>query len=201
MSVGPLAGDGPEPRGSSGSAGLIAPPELSEPPELPEPRKPPEPPEPPEPPALPLRNALRAVALFEAGKGSLVLLAGFGVLTLLHRDLGAMAESLVAHLHLNPASHLPTVFIDSMGKLDGKEVWFAAGAALYAAVRFVEAGGLWFHRRWAEWFAAASGAIYVPFEIRAFAIHPSGLSAGLLLVNLLIVGLMLRELRRGKRAG
>ena len=146
--------------------------------------------------AAPARQALRAIALFEAGKGTLVLVAGFGVLSLLHRDLGEMAESLVSHLHLNPASHLPRVFIESVGRMDGKEVWFAAGAALYAAVRFVEAGGLWFHRRWAEWFAAASGAIYVPFELRELVTRPGWLSAGLLLVNIAIVGVMLRELKK-----
>ncbi|MCZ7627423.1 MAG: DUF2127 domain-containing protein [Candidatus Methylomirabilis sp.] len=38
-------------------------------------------------------------------------------------------------------------------------------AAGYASVRFVEAYGLWLERRWAEWFAAVSGGIYIPFEI------------------------------------
>jgi uncharacterized membrane protein (DUF2068 family) len=41
----------------------------------------------------------------------------------------------------------------------------AAGSLLYAALRFAEAFGRWRGRRWAQWLGAASGAIYVPFEV------------------------------------
>ena len=53
----------------------------------------------------------RVVAAFEAAKGLVVVLAGFGVLLLIHRDLQAIAERLVAHLHLNPASLYPRIFL------------------------------------------------------------------------------------------
>ncbi len=36
---------------------------------------------------------------------------------------------------------------------------------VYSGARSVEAYGLWFERRWAEWFALISGAIYLPVEI------------------------------------
>lgn len=151
-------------------------------------------------PAHPVAS-LRAVALFEAAKGTLVLLAGFGLLTLVHHDLGRIAEQLVRHLHLNPASHLPRVFISAASEVTGsRELLFAAGAALYAGVRLVEAWGLWFHRRWAEWFAAASGAIYVPFEVRELVLRPGWLSALLLAANLAVVAVLVRALRRRGRA-
>ena len=41
----------------------------------------------------------------------------------------------------------------------------AAAATAYALVRGVEAYGLWFERRWAEWFALVSAGLYVPVEI------------------------------------
>ena len=59
----------------------------------------------------PLTDGLRAIAVFEAAKGALVLLAGFGVLGLLHRDLQAIAERLVRFSHLNPASKYPRIFV------------------------------------------------------------------------------------------
>ena len=144
--------------------------------------------------------SLRAVALVEAAKGALVLLAGFGLLTLVHHDLGRTAEQLVRHLHLNPASHLPRVFIAAASEATGsREMLLAAGAALYAGVRLVEAWGLWFHRRWAEWFAAASGAIYVPFEVRELILRPGWLSALLLAANLAVVAVLVRALWRKGR--
>ncbi len=50
-----------------------------------------------------LRKSVDVVAAIEAAKAIIVLLAGFGLLGLLHRDLHAMGEELVQTLHLNAA--------------------------------------------------------------------------------------------------
>ena len=143
-------------------------------------------------------HSVRAAALFEATKGALVFLAGFGVLSFIHRDAQLVAERLVTHLHLNPASHYPRIFIDTAANLTDSRLWtLAAMAGTYGLVRFIEAYGLWRGRRWAEWFAAVSGAIYIPFEIYELFKRVSGLSFGTFLVNVLIVGLMINALRQG----
>jgi len=142
-------------------------------------------------------GTVRAVALFEAAKGALVILTGFGALSLVHRDVQRFAERLVAHLHLNPAKHYPQIFIDAAAHLTDARLWMlAAFAAIYGLVRLVEAYGLWLGRRWAEWFAAVSGAIYVPFELYELFHRLTWLSAGALAVNLLVVGLMVNALLR-----
>jgi uncharacterized membrane protein (DUF2068 family) len=146
------------------------------------------------------REALRAVALFEALKGAVVLLAGTGLLALLHRDVHALAASLVAHTHLNPASRYPAVFLDLANRLTDPHLQrLALGAFAYALLRFVEAYGLLRQRAWAEALAAFSGAVYVPFELQELARRPSWLAAALLLLNLLVVGLMLRALALRRR--
>ena len=48
-------------------------------------------------------TGLRTVAAFEAAKGLLVMATGLGLLSLLHHDVQRAAESVVRHLHLNPA--------------------------------------------------------------------------------------------------
>jgi uncharacterized membrane protein (DUF2068 family) len=144
-----------------------------------------------------LAQGIRTVAAIEAAKGLVVLLAGFGLFSLLHRDVQQFAETLVRHAHLNPASHTPRVFIEYAGRLDDARLQQLAAAALaYSAVRLVEAYGLWFERMWGEGFAAASGAIYLPFELRELIHRPSLLSACLLLVNLAVVLFMVYSLRR-----
>ncbi|MCZ7627424.1 MAG: DUF2127 domain-containing protein [Candidatus Methylomirabilis sp.] len=55
-------------------------------------------------------GTLRTVALLEAAKGLLVLVAGIGVLSFVHHDAQWVAERLVGHLHLNPASRYPRIF-------------------------------------------------------------------------------------------
>jgi uncharacterized membrane protein (DUF2068 family) len=144
-----------------------------------------------------LHGTVRAVALLEAAKGALVILAGFGALSLVHRDVQRFAGRLLAHLHLNPAKHYPQIFMDAAAHLTDARLWMlAAFAATYGLVRFVEAYGLWLGRRWAEWFAAVSGAIYVPFELYELFHKPTWLSLAALVVNLLVVGLMIHALLR-----
>jgi uncharacterized membrane protein (DUF2068 family) len=117
----------------------------------------------PEPPPLVVKEieaGVRAVAFFEALKGTLVLVAGFGLLSLVHRDLEDLAERLVQHSHLNPASHYPRVFIEAAARTsDARLRTLAAMAFAYSTVRFVEAYGLWKMRAWAEWFAIISGCV------------------------------------------
>jgi uncharacterized membrane protein (DUF2068 family) len=135
-----------------------------------------------------LSSGLRAVALFEAAKGALVLLLGFGLFSLVHHDIQRFAERLITHFHLNPAAHYPRIFIEAASHLtDNRLSLIAAGAAAYSAVRFTEAYGLWYARRWAEWFAALSGAVYIPFEVFELYKRFSWLSVGALIVNLAIV--------------
>jgi len=62
--------------------------------------------------------------------------------------------------------------------------------------RFVEAYGLWRQRRWAEWFAAVSGAIYIPFELYELLKGVTWLPLGALLVNVFIVGIVVNALLR-----
>lgn len=145
---------------------------------------------------------LRAVAVFEAAKGALVLAAGFGLLSLIHRNVQDFAGQLVAHLHLNPAKGYPRIFLDAVAGVSDARLWMLAALALaYAVVRWIEAYGLWRGRRWAEWFAAASGAIYVPAELYELAHGPDSMKVLLLTVNVCIVAYMILVLAKTRRTG
>lgn len=146
------------------------------------------------------RRAIRLVALFEALKGTVVLLAATGLASLLHRDLHAIALSLVEHAHLNPASKYPQIFLDLAGNLqNGRLLLLALGAAAYALLRFIEAYGLYYGRAWAEWLAAGSGAVYMPFELIEFIRRQTLLSGGLLLANAAVVAIMVYALLQRRR--
>ncbi len=120
------------------------------------------------------RSALRAIATFEALKGALVVIAGFGVLSLLHRDAYETADHLLRALHFNPEGHVATVFLRAADKVTDAKLWAAAaGALVYSTVRFVEAYGLWNARVWAEWFALLSGCLYLPWEIFELIARPT----------------------------
>jgi uncharacterized membrane protein (DUF2068 family) len=143
---------------------------------------------------------LRTIAGYEAAKGAIVLLVGLGLLGLIHRDVQEAGEVLVRHFHLSPSSHYPRIFLELTAKVTDGWLWaLALGSLLYASLRFAEAYGLWRGRAWAEWLAAISGAIYVPFEIVELAKRVTALRMASLAVNLLVVGYMLTLLRRRPR--
>jgi len=148
-------------------------------------------------------KALRPIAVFEALKGALVLIAGFGLLSFLDRDNELFAEQIIRFLHLNPAHHYPHIFITAMGQQDDFHLMVLAGfAALYSVVRFVEAYGLWFERRWAEWLAALSGGIYIPIEVYELVHRVTWVRFSALAINLIVVAYMvwlLTETRRKRR--
>jgi uncharacterized membrane protein (DUF2068 family) len=133
-------------------------------------------------------RGLQLIALFEAFKGGLVLILGLGLLSLLDKDAEEVAERLVAHLHLNPASHYPRIFIEAAAKLTDSRLWlFATLAFLYSVFRFVEAYGLWHVRHWAEWVALVSGCMYMPLEIYELIKGLTWIRISAFVLNILVV--------------
>ncbi len=144
----------------------------------------------------------RVVAAFEAAKGLLVLCVGFGLLAFVDVDMQTVAEELVHTLHLNPAKRLPRIFLDAAERVSDVRLWTLAALAFgYAMLRLGEAYGLWFGKRWAEWFAVASGTVYIPFEVHALYVRVTGVRIATLIANVAIVayvGVMLWRRKHGR---
>lgn len=145
-------------------------------------------------------SGLRIIAAIEAFKGLISLAVALGLHELAGRNLQQLAETLVSHAHLNPASHLPGILMHAVSSLPDIDLsLLAIGAVAYAIIRLVEAYGLWKGLLWTEWFALASGAIYLPFEIYEMVVHTSALSAALFALNVIVVGYMARVLLMQKK--
>lgn len=132
---------------------------------------------------------LRAVASLEMFKGILAIIGGIGLVTLLHKDIGDVAENIVEALHLNPAHRIAQAFIHLADRVDNSRIIAMICVAFaYALIRFVEAYGLWNARAWAEWFAIISGAVYLPWEVSEVVKHPHHVVRWIVLgVNILVV--------------
>ena len=147
-------------------------------------------------------RGLRAVATLEATKGAVVLLAGFGLLEVVHLGAQQIAEEVVRNFHLNPANRYPRIFLHLAEKLTPSNLWaLAFGAAAYSALRFTEAYGLWRQRRWAEWLSVVSGIIYIPFEILELFRGVTWVRLALLALNLIIVSYLISVMRARKASG
>ena len=79
-------------------------------------------------------------------------------------------------------------------------VHLAAGVALlYGIVHLVEGWGLWRAKAWASWLGCIAAAAYLPFDIYAFAVHRHWLEAAVVAINLLVVWVLARDLRKRRR--
>ncbi len=144
------------------------------------------------------------MALFEFAKGFLVFAAGVAVLALLHTNVQANAEALLHYLRIDPALRYSQLFIEEASKVTEKRIWLGSCLAMvYAAIRFVEAYGLWKALPWAEWFAVISAGLYIPFEIYHFIRKPTLPKSIVFAVNVGIViylALLLVANHRRKKA-
>lgn len=150
---------------------------------------------------------LRGIALLEAAKGLLAVMVAVWLVSLLHKDIQNVAEHLLRVLHkifrLHPDGHLARAIIRgarrvTRGNLD---LWIG-GTILYSLVRFVEAGGLWLEKQWAEWFALISGCLYLPIEIFELAHRATPIKWAIFATNLLIVAYLawlLRDLHNDRK--
>lgn len=135
-----------------------------------------------------VRASMRTIAFFEAAKGILVLLAAGIAVKFLHPDAQSAVEQFVTHFHLNPASHIPRIFLRAAAHItDTRLVLLAAGALAYAALRFAESYGLWRARHWGWMLGIFSAGIYLPFEIVELARRFTWTGVGLFALNIAIV--------------
>lgn len=142
----------------------------------------------------PHRAQLRAVAVFEAAKGAAALLTAGGLGWLGAPQLQRLVEATAARLGA-PLDGGRVAWVEralSPGNLH----LLLAVLAVYAAMRFVEAWGLWRARRWASWLGCIGAALYLPFEVAELWRHPGWLPALVLAINLAIVWVLGRDLAR-----
>jgi len=148
-------------------------------------------------------RVLRAVAIFEAFKGVLVLMLAAGVFSMLHGGVENFADNVIQHFRLDPAGLFARIFIRLADHLANTRLWlWASLATAYVSLRFAEAYGLWFARRWAEWLAALSGSIFIPLELGGLFTSPLGwetvIALVVLIINVAIVLFMVYGLRHSK---
>jgi len=137
---------------------------------------------------------LHAIALFEGAKGLLAVVAAAGLELLGPQPLRQAAHDLAARLRIDVQQGAPQGLLDAIS--DRSVHWAAALLALYAALRFLEAWGLWRTRTWASWLGCIGSALYLPLDVYAIHRHPGWHTWALLIVNLVIVYVLARDIRR-----
>ncbi len=142
-------------------------------------------------------RSIRAIALFEAAKGVLALLAAVGLAAVGPVALKHGIERVLSAVHLLDTTGDRSSPLD---RITAETVDIAiAVIVLYGLMRLVEGWGLWRHRIWASWLGCIGAAAYLPFEVYALWRNPDWLTWGVLLVNLLIVVVLARDIARRRQ--
>jgi uncharacterized membrane protein (DUF2068 family) len=140
---------------------------------------------------------LRLIAAFKLAKGIVLLVAGLGVLRLVHRDLAEVVDAWSPRLHLDPDGRLTQALLLRAMDVEPRRVAVIGGGMLvYAGVLLTEGVGLLLRRRWAEYFTVIVTASFVPLELYELARHVTVTRLVVLAVNLAIVWYLIGRLRR-----
>jgi len=137
---------------------------------------------------------LHVIALLEASKAMLALLAATGLEMLGPQPLRDGVNALIRRFSLDPDhGTLPSL----LNMISPDAVHLAAAAMIgYGLLHLVEAWGLWKARAWASWLGCLTASIYLPFDIYAVLRHPGWASWSVLAINLIVVYVLARDLRK-----
>lgn len=140
---------------------------------------------------------LHLLALFEAGKGVLALIGGASLGVIGPKSIRHFIGNLIRDFHLDP-EHGPLPSLLNM--VSPGAVGLAVGVlVLYAGLHLAEAWGLWRAKQWASWLGAIGTAAYLPLDLIALYHHPGWETWSVLAINLLIVGILARDLVKRRR--
>ena len=144
---------------------------------------------------LPL--GLRTIALFEGAKGLLALAAVCGLLSLRHTDLHAVTDAFLLRHGIDPERHYTRLFIETVARVTNHHAGQLIGVGIaYGLIRLAEGYGLWRGKHWAEWFAVISAGLYLPVELVSFAHRARPFTAGIILLNVVLIYYLGRLLAR-----
>ncbi len=137
---------------------------------------------------------LHLIALFEGAKGVLALGIAAGLALLGPNRLRDAIHALITRFLPNAEPGAITKILDT---INPGAVHVAVGIiVLYALMRLLEAWGLWRTRAWASWLGCLGSAAYLPLDIYAIHRHPGWHTWALLVVNIVIVLVLWRDIRR-----
>ena len=139
-----------------------------------------------------MSKSLKTIACLKLLRGTIAIAIGVSLFFVYRRS---EAFSLLDHPVLNSiASNDPflQMVFAWLGSFNQAQILsIAVLASLMGALRWVEAGGIWLNKSWAQWLAVFSGFVYIPFEVNELIYRFSWPMVVVLFFNTLIVSYLL----------
>lgn len=137
------------------------------------------------------------IGVFKLVKGIALLIAGLGLLRLLHRDIMAVALHWVAAFRVDPDNRFIHRFLLRIFNVTPKQLReLSAGTFFYAGIFLTEGTGLLMRKHWAEYVTLISTALFLPLEAYEIYERITILKLAVTVINILIVWYLARRLKR-----
>ena len=147
-------------------------------------------------------GVLRAIAWYKFVKTALLVAVGLGALKLLEPRMAIVLDSWAADLGASRERRLLVRLVTLLGGLHPRRLEAVAiGAFAFAALFLTEGVGLWLGKRWAQYLTLIATTLFVPLEIFALGRRVTPPRFAALVLNLAVVALLVRHLRRHRAAG
>ncbi len=131
---------------------------------------------------------LLLIGLFKLVKGISLLVLGFGLLRLLHRDVAGVVEHWIEVLRVDPDNRFVHRALLRVFNVTPKQLReLSAGTFLYAGIFLTEGTGLLARKHWAEYMTLISTGLFIPLEVYEIWRHFTMVKLGVTIVNVAIV--------------
>jgi uncharacterized membrane protein (DUF2068 family) len=138
-----------------------------------------------------------AIGLFKLLKTIALLIAGIGLLKLLHRDVAAVATQWVERLRLDPDNYYIHRALARVFRITPKQLKeLSVGTFVYAGLYLTEGIGLVTRRHWAEYLTTISTALFIPLETYEMFRRFTWARLSFLLINVAIVWYLAARIKR-----
>jgi uncharacterized membrane protein (DUF2068 family) len=140
---------------------------------------------------------LLLIGIFKLTKGLSLLVVGFGLVHLMHRNVAAVTEHWIEVLRVDPDNrfiHRALLRIFNVTPKQLKEL--SAGTFIYAAIFLTEGTGLLARKHWAEYMTLISTGLFIPLEVYEIYHHFTLLKLGVTIVNVAVVWYLAVALKR-----
>ncbi|HTA92600.1 MAG TPA: DUF2127 domain-containing protein [Polyangiaceae bacterium] len=143
------------------------------------------------------RRGLMLIGVLKLLKGLALMVAGIGVLSLLHRDAAETVRHWIEYIRMDPHDRLIDHLLEKVAGVSHRTLRrLGVGTLLYAGVFCTEGIGLLTAQHWAEYMTAGVTASFLPLEVYEFVVHPSVIKAVVILINVAVVVYLALEIKR-----
>ena len=143
------------------------------------------------------RRGLEVIGVLKLLKSLALVVAGVGLLSLIHRDAAETLRGWIDLLRLDAHAHLIEKLIARVAGISRHALRdLGVGTLFYAVVFGIEGVGLLLAKTWAEYLTTLVTVSFLPVEGYELIKHPSLVKGLVILVNAAIVLYLVLEIRR-----